>query len=485
VPIFAIVDNVDKLDEELSVYAIDCALKQGASYADNRLERRYHESITVMSREVKRAFVCRKTGIGVRVLVDGAWGFQSTTDLTRDGINDAVNIAVHAARACAKRIVTPVKLAETKAHVDSYSIKTKLDIEDICPEDKITEIKESEKYIHTPKNIVRTMLDYTGIKISKLFVNSEGARIHCKNSVLFVDLKGEASNGGVTRSYSQSIGGTGGYELIREGNIPKRCEEVGSKADNLLKASSAREEKDVMVVLDPSYVQVLVHEICGHASEADRILGREVAWGGASWWVGQVGKKIGSDLMTVYDDPTIPGTLGHYLYDDEGVKARRKVLVEGGVVKEYIQSRETAAIFDVEANAGMRAITYEDVPLMRMSNTFFASGDWTVEEMIDDIKHGYLVSASGNMTIDDIRHSWAAGAYEAYEIKNGELSTPICNITLTSTAPKFFQTIDAASKTHEILPWPGGCGKGDPQQRLYVGNGGPHLRAVVDILGVK
>jgi len=186
----------------------------------------------------------------------------------------------------------------------------------------------------------------------------------------------------------------------------------------------------------------------------------------------------------VYDDPTVPRTFGYYRYDDEGVKAKRKVLAEKGELKGHMHSRETAAAFGVEPNAGMRAITFEYIPLIRMSNTFFADGDWKHEEMVEETKHGYLVASQRHPSIDDKRYNWTISAQEGYEIRNGELTTHLRDIALTSTAPKFFQSIDAASRKGEITPLPG-CGKGDPMQGLYVGNGGPSLRGVANVLGVK
>jgi len=148
-----------------------------------------------------------------------------------------------------------------------------------------------------------------------------------------------------------------------------------------------------------------------------------------------------------------------------------------------MHSRETAAIFGVEPNAGMRAITFEYIPLIRMSNTFFAEGDWKFEELLQETKRGYLVSCMRHPSIDDQRFNWTISAQEAYEIKNGEITTHLRDIALTSTAPKFFKSVDAATNKVTIEPLPG-CGKGDPMQGLYVGNGGPYLRGKANVLGV-
>jgi len=472
------------MEEDLAFFAVDLARKSGAEYADARLETHYNELVIVANGKLERAIINQKRGIGVRTLVKGAWGFQSTTNLTKDSVKKVVETAFKTATVSSKHVPKPVKLAPTRANKHSYATVVKTDLEDVAFEDKLREMLRWEKRLHVSKAVIRGIVDYYGIKIGKLFVNSEGTNIKFANTLTWATLKADAKRGDMTQFYEQTIGHSGGYEIFEKKDIEKAAQEIGRKAEALLKAKPAPEERDAKVILDPNYMALLSHEIVGHPSEADRVLGREAAWAGTTWWAGKIGDKIGSEYFTVYDDPTVPGTLGYYLYDDEGVKAKRKILAEKGVLKSHMQSRETAAVFDVEPNAGMRAITFEYIPLIRMSNTFFADGDWKSEEIVEETKHGYLVSAYRHPSIDDKRFNWTISAHEGYEIKNGKLTTHLRDIALTSTAPRFFQSIDAASKNGEIAPLPG-CGKGDPMQGLYVGNGGPYLRGVANILGVR
>ena len=470
--------------KDLALKSIEYALEKGVEYADARLEKHYNEVITASNGKIERAVVNRKQGIGIRVLVNGAWGFQSTTNLTMSGIKEAVNRAYRVAKASSKYIMQKVELAPVKTYVDSYKTQVKMDIEDISFEEKLSNIVKWEKEIHVNESIKHGLIDYTGIKIDKTFVNSEGTKIRFLNSITWITIKATSKEGEITQSYEEVIGHSGGYEIYQIQNIEEISRSIGEKACSLLKAEPVKTEKDAIVILDPNYLALLVHEIIGHPSEADRVLGREAAWAGTTWWTGKLGQQIGTEYLTVYDDPTIPGTLGYYLYDDEGVKARRKILIEKGILKEHMQSRETASIFNTEPNAGMRAITYEYIPLIRMSNTFWGEGDWTYEELIEDTKEGYLVIAMKEPSIDDKRYNWTISAQEGYKIQNGELTVHLRNIALSSTAPKFFKSVDAATKKAKILPIPG-CGKGDPMQALYVGNGGPYIRGKATIVGVK
>jgi TldD protein len=480
----ALITGCVVMDENLALFAIDHASKLGADYVDVRLEEHYNELITVADGKIQRGIINRKSGIGIRTLVNGAWGFRSTTNLSKSGIMEATEIAVKIAKASSKHVPTPVKLAPTKAHKTSYKAKIKVDLEDVNFEEKLKQMVTWEKSLHASRRVVRGLAEYTGIKINKLFMSSEGANIHFLNSLTWVSLKADSKKGALTQFYEKTVGHSGGYEIFQETDIERLSSEVGHKAESLLNAKAAKTEKDAMVILDSDYAALLVHEIVGHPSEADRVLGREAAWAGTTWWAGKIGEKIGSEYFTAYDDPTIPGTLGYFLYDDEGVKAGRKVLIEKGVLKGHMHSRETAAIFGVEPNAGMRAITFEYIPLIRMSNAFFGEGDWKKEELIEETKNGYMVCCMRHPSIDDKRYNWTISAQEAYEIKNGELTKHIRDIALTSTAPKFFQSINAATRDIQIVPLPG-CGKGDPMQALYVGNGGPYIRGVATILGVE
>lgn len=472
------------MEEDSALFAVGYASKLGADYVDARLEDHYNELIIVANGKVQRGVINRKRGMGIRTLVNGAWGFQSTTNLNKKSVRQAAKIAFKMAKASSKHVPTPVKLAPTKTHKTSYKTKVKTDMENIAFEDKLKQIITWEKKLHTSKKIVRGLAEYTGLKIHKMFANSEGARIRFSNSLMWLSLKADSKKGATTQSYEKTTGHSGGYEIFEKNDMEKISLETGHKAESLLKAKAAKTEKDATVILDNDYVALLVHEIVGHPSEADRVLGREAAWAGTTWWAGKIGEKIGSDYVTAYDDPAINGTLGYYRYDDEGVKAERKVLIEKGVLKGHMHSRETAAIFGVKPNAGMRAITFEYIPLIRMSNTFFGEGDWKKEELIEETKHGYLISCMRHPSIDDKRYNWTISAKEAYKIENGELTTHLRDVALTSIAPKFFKSVNAVTKKIEVLPLPG-CGKGDPMQALYVGNGGPYLRGVATILGVK
>jgi len=473
---------VSLLREDLACFIINYACCLGASYADVRIESYYNEHISIVNGEVVSALMLNKHGFSVRVIVNGAWGFQASPRTSIEDAKRAVELAIKSAKASSLSAKEPVKLAPVKVCRDNVVAKVKVDVESVPTEDKVDELLEADRRISSYKEITSRSFSYTSIKMDKFFASSEGARISFKNTVSWIWISATAKRGDSRSRYRWVEGGSGGYELVSGDVLYNSADKVARKAIELLDAEPAKSMRNVSVVMDPDFVSLLVHEIIGHPSEADRVLGREAAWAGTTWWAGMLGQKIGSDYLNAADDPTVEGTLGYYLYDDEGVPARKKVLIERGVLREHMHSRETAAIFNAEANAGMRAITYEYFPLIRMSNTFIEPGDWKPEEIIEETKFGVYVCGRNTPSIDDKRYNWTISAKEGWLIENGELTKHLKNVWVMSTAPSFFKSIDAVANDLTIRPIPG-CGKGEPYQLLYVGNGGPHIRGVASIVG--
>ena len=212
---------------------------------------------------------------------------------------------------------------------------------------------------------------------------------------------------GLTQSVNITEGGRGGMEQITKNNKAQTsAHEISEKASQLLDAKPAKEEKTT-VVMNPDFVSLLTHEILGHPSEADRVLGKEMAWAGGAWWKDKLGEKIGSEHLNVFDDPTIEESLGWYFFDDEGVKTEKTTLIENGVLKKHMQNRETASIFDTEPTGNMRATDYRFIPLIRMACTCIGAGNWNVDEMIKEVKRGYLISNMKIPSIDMKRYNWS------------------------------------------------------------------------------
>jgi len=470
--------------EELASKAIERASKIGAQYADIRIEKSEGEGFLLENGKVEHIASGIDGGAGIRALVQGSWGFYATSKLTEENVMKAAELAVKLAKTASIRVTEPIRLAEVKVVKDKDVVKVKKKPEDYPVEERVKLAKDCDSAMRKVSDrIHKTSIVIGSDKLLKVFHNTEGVFINYDHSKCYIRLEAIAHEAGLTEVAGREEGGAGGIERITEPNIIEISETIAKKAHDLLKAPTPPAEK-LPVIMDQDYVALLTHEILGHPSEADRVMGREAAWAGVAWWKGMLGQKVGSDLLNVSDDPRIEGGLGYYRYDDEGVPAEEKILIKNGVLTNHMHSRETAAIFGVKPNAGMRASSYRFMPLIRMSNTFIKPGDWTFEEMLEDVDRGVYVVGNKIPSIDMKRYNWQISAQWAFLVEKGELTKLLRDVTVAGVAPEFFISIDAVGKDFQIRPVPS-CGKGDPMQGLHVGNGGPHIRGIATIQGTQ
>ncbi|MGI0083427.1 MAG: TldD/PmbA family protein [Nitrosopumilaceae archaeon] len=467
--------------EEYADKAVEFALQSGAQYCDVRAETISDQGFLLENGEIEHFTSSNDSGLGIRALAGGAWGFYSISnpkslEEIKNAAHDAVKNALHYSTNKKQKI----KLAESPTHVDKvvFSVSKKPTIEEL------TRIGfDCDSIIKSRKRINKYSISMGYDVVFKYFTNSDGAKISQNYTDTITHLTATAHESGLTESVNTTEGGRGGLEMILGKNdITKAAEFVSQKASELIDAKTAREEK-ATVVMNPDFVALLTHEILGHPSEADRVLGKEMAWAGGAWWAGKLGQKIGSKELTVIDDPTIPRNLGWYRYDDEGVFAKRKTLIENGILKNHMQSRETASIFNTEPNSGMRASGYEFMPLIRMACTCIKEGEWDPQEMIKEVKHGYLISNMKIPSIDMLRYNWSISCQFAQKIENGEPTELLRDVIVMGIAPEFFNSIDACGKDFSVRPITN-CGKGDPMQSMRMGNGGPHIRGVATVKSV-
>jgi len=463
---------------ELADYALGLAVRLGARYADVRAEDSLGEATLVKDGKVEKATSTRRSGLGVRVVLTN-WGFASTTELSKASVRSAVNAAVRMARA---KKGAKIELAKGEGVVARPEVRYKTDPFDVDIAEKVELCLEADRRARVGPEIKRTSASIAAERVQKLFLSSENTRIESTNTLVYAEVFALAKRGGVTEYFEDLAGGTGGFEIVRRFDMTERGGEAGKRASALAAAKTLPRRK-LPVVLDPDFVALLCHEIIGHPSEADRVLGREAAWAGTTWWAGKLGERVGSGHLNAVDDPRVRGALGYYEYDDEGTPARRKQLIREGVLLEHMHSRETAAEFGVEPNGGMRAQSFEYLPLIRMSNTFIEPGDFEREELFE-LKEGVYLKGAKIPSIDSRRYNFQLSAKEVFLIRRGELIGPFRDASLTGIAPEFFASIDAVARDFEMRPIPN-CGKGDPMQTLHVGNGGPHLRGVGWVVGAR
>jgi TldD protein len=468
--------------QELADKAVSYAVTQGADYCDVRAEKQSINSALIENGEIEHVRELSDNGIGVRVLKNGAWSFFSITNpKSFDEIKDSIGKTIKNAAHYAERKNTPSRLVPIKINkiTKEFPVIKKPDLDAL-----IKVGLECNNIISDQLRIRKSIVNPKFVKNSKYFASSEGSKILQNFTDVIIEMVAIAHESGLTQSVNITEGGRGGMEQITKNNkAQESAKNISQKASELLDAIPVKEEKTTLV-MNPDFVSLLTHEILGHPSEADRVLGKEMAWAGGAWWKDKLGEQVGSEHLSVFDDPTIPGSLGWYYFDDEGVETKKTTLLEKGVLKNHMQNRETANDFRTQPSANMRATNYRFMPLIRMACTCIEPGDWNPKEMIKEVKSGYLVSNMKVPSIDMKRYNWSISSQYAQKIENGELTDLVRDVIVMGTAPEFFKSIDACGKDFTVRPITN-CGKGDPMQSMIMGNGGPSIRGTATIKSVN
>ena len=466
--------------QEFADKAVKFATDAGAQYCDVRAEYQEKKSVLIENQEIEHVKTTSDRGIGIRLIKNGIWSFSSITDPKsfeeiKKTVDDTIRNSIHYGK-------------DKKNKIDFYpnsKAKRKIDF----PVLKNPELEELIKIgldcsrtISKTSRIIKSIINSQYTTNSKYFVNSEGSEILQNFTDVIAEMVAIAHESGITQSVNTTEGGRGGMEQITN-TIDSKAEEISLRASQLIDANPANEEKST-VVMNPDFVSLLTHEILGHPSEADRVLGKEMAWAGGAWWKGKIGEKIGSKELNVFDDPTIKESLGWYYYDDEGVKTKKTNLVEKGILKNHMQNRETAQIFNTSPTGNMRSTNYRFMPLIRMACTCIGNGSWDVDEMIKDVKTGYLISDMKIPSIDMKRYNWSISCQYAQKIENGEITDLLRDVIVMGNAPEFFESIDACGNDFTVRPITN-CGKGDPMQSMIMGNGGPTIRGHATVKSVN
>ncbi|MGD2106674.1 MAG: TldD/PmbA family protein [Nitrosopumilaceae archaeon] len=467
--------------QDLADKAISYAVSLGADYCDARAEKQTRNSVLIENGEVEHVRKKSDNGIGLRILKNGAWGFCSITNpKSFDKIKESIEKTLKNTQYYSERKNIPSRLAPIKINkiTKEFPVIAKPDVDSL-----IRIGLECDKIISDSTKIRKSIVNPWFAENSKYFVNSEGVEILQNFSDVVADMVAIAHQSGLTQSVNITEGGRGGMEQITKNDkIQKSAQSISQKASELLDASPAQEEQTTLV-MNPDFVSLLTHEILGHPSEADRVMGKEMAWAGGAWWKDKLGEQIGSEYLSVFDDPTISESLGWYYFDDEGVETKKTTLVEKGVLKNHMQNRETALEFETEPTANMRATSYRFMPLIRMACTCIEPGDWNPEEIISEVKSGYLISNMKIPSIDMKRYNWSISSQYAQKIENGQLTDLVRDVIVMGIAPEFFQSIDACGNDFTVRPITN-CGKGDPMQSMIMGNGGPTIRGTATIKSV-
>ncbi len=441
-------------------------------YAELRYHDRRTNSVSVRKGEPEVAQSNLITGVGVRVLDRGRWGFSSTAGKESSDIRKAIENAITAAKA-----LPPKKKVLAKANLARGEFRPPLEdpVEKHALEEKLEIVKKAEARARKSAKIVSASSAYLEFLDKKVIVTSDGAE------ALITDVKPEfritvvAAEGSNMVTASESVGVTGGWQdLWRYGAWEEMVAKACKRAQRLLSAEFPKGER-MKVILNPEMVGLISHEAIGHTVEADFVLSGAVT-------KGKIGKRVASELVTLADSgPSvyIPGASGTLLVDDEGVVTEKTVIIEKGILKSYLHNRESAGAMGCSPTGNARAFEYSDEPIIRMRNTYIEPGSMTLEELMDSTDRALLLEGPGSGQAD-ANAEFMFGVQEATLIEKGKRKKTFRGVTVSGNAFQVLESVDAVSREFRWALGSGYCGK---FQAARIDAGGGYVRCEAIIGG--
>ena len=465
---------------DLSDRSLDTAVHLGASYADARVVFRRDESISVKSGRVEGVAAGESEGFGVRVLVDGAWGFASSSRLTVEEADRVAADAVRIARASATALRDRVRLDDRPAAHGTYETPLAEDPFSVPLEDKIGLLLAADAEVRAVPGVAFVEARYDAQRETRTFGATDGSWTEQTFTHVGAGVESNAIEGDEhqRRCYPDADGGpfrAAGYEYIRDLDLVGHAGALAEEAVALLSAPQCPSGR-FTVILDPSQLYMQIHESCGHPTELDRVFGTEASYAGTSFLTTDKlaeGFRYGSDLVDIVADATAPGGMGTFGWDDEGVAAQQVPLVQNGIFVGYLSSRETAPRIGRQSGGAMRADGWNRIPLIRMTNVnLLPKPGLSLDDIVASTDDGLYLASNRSWSIDDRRLNFQFATEVAYEIKGGKKGRLFKNPTYTGITYEFWRSLDAVgdASSYRMLGTPN-CGKGEPGQGGHVGHG--------------
>jgi len=415
-----------------------------------------------------------KTGAGLRALIDGAWGFSTSTSFKLEALRGAMKTAVSAARGMATHIGERGMVPQDYVYQAHSPLDVKTDPRTVPLEEKVKVAIELEKHIRSQGERIKVSTsNLSDVVQTEAIANSLGTRVEVSSCYSRLAGSCAAREGVLIQNASESLGTSKGWETMEEANPTEMGERVGKRGLDLLAAEPAPKGR-MSIVMDPTLVGVFIHEAFGHAAEADGVLRR------MSVLEGKIGKQVGVPGITVIDDPTIKGLRGSFAYDSEGTKTCRRTIVENGLQKEYYQSLETAAKMGVKPNGSARAMDFTWKPIPRMGNTYVESGEMSLEELCEQVGEGAILQRSYGGYVNPSIGQFYFTTQQGHIIKKGEIGPLFQNVSMSGMTLEVLMNVLGIGKGVEMA-FPGTCGKAG--QSAPVSGGGPHLAVANVVLG--
>jgi len=453
----------------------DEAVRRKLEFAEARFATARSSGLVLQDGRADRMGAGQRAGMGVRVVVGGAWGFASTESVSFDEWLACLDLAVEMAKVSGRRIAEPVALAESPAVVDDVKASYQIDPTEVSLERKLAAVKgyEEASACRAGERLANVMTGYSDGRQVEMVANTRGTLVSTESVRTMIWHAITAQDGALRQRGRELRGRQSGFELVEETPAQEFSVKAAERAVSLLSAPPAPAGK-FPAVFHPSITGLLVHEALGHNMEADLVLT------GQSILEGKLGTKVAAECINIVDDATVPSSWGSYPYDSEGVPGQRRVLVENGVLKGFLHSLETAARMGVQPNGSARADGYMHWPIVRMSNTMIQPGEATLDELMQDIDLGILLRGGQWGYVHCEKGQYTCHAGEGLMIRNGRLAEQVRDVSISGMTLETLAGSLGVSRDFE-LEMPGNCGKNG--QSMPVNGGGPYVKVKEIVVG--
>ena len=458
--------------------ALDTASARGADYADVRAIHFTREELRVKNGEVGGLDQSETTGIGVRVLVRGAWGFAATDDLTSAGVERCAALAVEIGRASAGLPHEPVRLAPEPAHCAVWRSQCEIDPFAVPLEQKFDLLFRVDAEMRRVKGVKNAESFLSFERKHQFFLSTEGSDIEQTITHSGGGYSSTAVSAGEVqrRSFPQAEGHyqTLGYEFVRSLPLIENAQRIAEESVALLTADQCP-AGEFDVILEGSQLALQIHESVGHPTELDRVLGMEANYAGTSFLTLDKRNTLqfGSKIVNLVADATLEHGLGSFGFDDDGVEAQRWHIVKDGLFVGYLTSRELAhRVGETRSRGCVRSDGWHHIPMIRMVNLSLMPGEGSFEDLLKDTDHGIYMETNRSWSIDQLRYNFQFKTELAWEIKKGKRTRLLKNPTYQGITTQFWNSCDFVCGPAEWKPWGVmNCGKGQPGQVAQITHG--------------
>jgi TldD protein len=456
------------LDKELLVKVLKKTRLYGGEYAEIFVERKKSVSIQCEDKNIEKVITGVDAGFGIRLISNGRTSYAHSNDLSEVSLLKAASEVSKAATGAVTDLVIGLR-----AQIPSVSFHINRFPEDVPVEKKISIVRKADSAARSyDKKIRQVSVVYHDFIQEVQIATTEGIVAEDKRVHTVAVIQVVAADGGLIQTGYESIGGFIGFELFDEINVEELSMKTAKRALMMLTAMRAPGGR-MPAVISSEAGGTMIHEAIGHGLEAD------LAQQGLSVYSGKVGQPVASPLISVIDDPTLQKKRGSFRFDDEGTPSQRSVLVEKGILKNYMYDKLTAMKDGVTSTGNGRRQSYQHRPIPRMTNTFITPGDTPPGKIISSVDNGLFVKKMGGGQVNTVTGDFVFDVQEGYRIKHGMIEEPVRGATLAGNGPEILKSVDMVGSDLGFAI--GTCGK--DSQGVPVSDAMPTIRIPDIVVG--